>query len=96
MEDFDASGFEVTAMLHPSTYLNKILLGGRDGTMQLWNIRTQCVEEGMNATGAEGRRRRKRYPRGKGSIPNSKGNEQFLRDNAREEGKETLSTWHET
>jgi U3 small nucleolar RNA-associated protein 21 len=43
MEDFDASGFEVTAMLHPSTYLNKILLGARDGTLQLWNIRTQYV-----------------------------------------------------
>ena len=27
-------------MAHPSTYLNKILLGSRQGQLQLWNIRT--------------------------------------------------------
>lgn len=41
MEDFAAAGFEIRAMLHPSTYLNKILLGGKNGQLQLWNVRTQ-------------------------------------------------------
>lgn len=27
-------------MLHPSTYLNKILVASAQGTMQIWNIRT--------------------------------------------------------
>ncbi|KDN39399.1 WD40 repeat-like protein [Tilletiaria anomala UBC 951] len=29
-----------TAILHPATYLNKVLLGFSDGSLQLWNIRT--------------------------------------------------------
>ncbi len=33
--------FSVTQVLHPSTYLNKILLASNQGTMQLWNIRTR-------------------------------------------------------
>lgn len=28
-------------MMHPSTYLNKVLLGSRQGALQLWNIRTR-------------------------------------------------------
>lgn len=36
-------GFTATTMLHPATYLNKILVGSSQGTMQLWNIRTQYV-----------------------------------------------------
>ncbi|XP_046846827.1 WD repeat-containing protein 36-like isoform X2 [Xenia sp. Carnegie-2017] len=35
----DSSDFEVTSIMHPSTYLNKILLGSKQGTMQLWNIK---------------------------------------------------------
>ena len=31
----------VTCAMHPHTYLNKIVLGFDDGSMQLWNIRTQ-------------------------------------------------------
>lgn len=27
-------------MIHPSTYLNKILVASTQGTMQIWNIRT--------------------------------------------------------
>ncbi|CAH1267292.1 WDR36 [Branchiostoma lanceolatum] len=37
---FDNRTFEISALMHPSTYLNKILLGSRQGSMQLWNIRT--------------------------------------------------------
>ncbi|KAJ3134339.1 WD repeat-containing protein 36 [Geranomyces variabilis] len=32
--------FRVTAVVHPSTYVNKILLASQQGSMQLWNIRT--------------------------------------------------------
>lgn len=35
------SDFTATTMLHPSTYLNKILVGSSQGSMQLWNIKTQ-------------------------------------------------------
>ncbi|XP_072048834.1 WD repeat-containing protein 36-like [Amphiura filiformis] len=37
---FDNLAFCITAIMHPTTYLNKILLGSRQGTMQLWNIKT--------------------------------------------------------
>ncbi|KAI8379183.1 Utp21 specific WD40 associated putative domain-containing protein [Radiomyces spectabilis] len=37
--EFDA-GFTASAMIHPSTYLNKILISSTQGTMQIWNIRT--------------------------------------------------------
>lgn len=33
--------FTVSVMMHPSTYLNKILFGSKQGPLQLWNIRTQ-------------------------------------------------------
>jgi U3 small nucleolar RNA-associated protein 21 len=25
-------------MTHPDTYINKVVVGGRDGSMQLWNF----------------------------------------------------------
>lgn len=31
--------FKISAVLHPPTYLNKILLGSEQGTLQLWNIK---------------------------------------------------------
>lgn len=37
-------GFTATSILHPATYLNKVLVASNEGDMQLWNIRTQCVE----------------------------------------------------
>jgi len=38
---FNADTFRITAIMHPATYLNKILLGSQQGTLQLWNIRTR-------------------------------------------------------
>ncbi|TPX62210.1 hypothetical protein SpCBS45565_g07059 [Spizellomyces sp. 'palustris'] len=32
--------FRVTCAMHPSTYLNKVLFGSQQGSMQLWNLRT--------------------------------------------------------
>ncbi|KAF8319292.1 Utp21-domain-containing protein [Clavulina sp. PMI_390] len=37
--EFDAD-FTATHMLHPATYLNKILIGSSQGGLQLWNIAT--------------------------------------------------------
>ncbi|CAE6468703.1 unnamed protein product [Rhizoctonia solani] len=34
------NGFAAAHMLHPATYLNKVLFASSDGSMQLWNIRT--------------------------------------------------------
>ncbi|KAI0072792.1 Utp21-domain-containing protein [Panus rudis PR-1116 ss-1] len=35
------SGFTATSILHPATYLNKVLVASSEGAMQLWNIRTK-------------------------------------------------------
>lgn len=32
--------FTISALTHPVTYLNKILIGSVQGTMQLWNLKT--------------------------------------------------------
>uniref|UniRef100_A0A8D0HH66 WD repeat domain 36 n=1 Tax=Sphenodon punctatus TaxID=8508 RepID=A0A8D0HH66_SPHPU len=37
---FDKTVFIVSAITHPSTYLNKILLGSEQGSLQLWNVKS--------------------------------------------------------
>ncbi|XP_050665502.1 WD repeat-containing protein 36 [Leptidea sinapis] len=37
---FSLETFTITTLCHPPTYLNKILLGSKQGQLQLWNIRT--------------------------------------------------------
>lgn len=37
---FSATNFNISALLHPSTYINKILFASDKGEMQLWNINT--------------------------------------------------------
>ncbi|KAL0965784.1 hypothetical protein UPYG_G00285670 [Umbra pygmaea] len=37
---FDRVSFEVSALMHPSTYLNKILFGSIQGGLQLWNVKS--------------------------------------------------------
>lgn len=37
---FDNAVFRISALVHPATYLNKILLGSQQGGMQLWNIKS--------------------------------------------------------
>ncbi|KAK8956779.1 hypothetical protein KSP39_PZI001162 [Platanthera zijinensis] len=34
-------GFLPSCIMHPDTYLNKVILGGQAGSLQLWNIRTK-------------------------------------------------------
>lgn len=36
---FKNNEFKITSVVHPPTYLNKILLGSEQGTLQLWNIK---------------------------------------------------------
>lgn len=36
---FDNDEFKITAICHPPTYLNKIVLGSEQGVLQLWNIK---------------------------------------------------------
>ncbi|XP_005281691.2 WD repeat-containing protein 36 isoform X1 [Chrysemys picta bellii] len=38
--NFDKAVFAVSAIMHPSTYLNKILLGSEQGSLQLWNVKS--------------------------------------------------------
>ncbi|CAG04934.1 unnamed protein product, partial [Tetraodon nigroviridis] len=38
--EFNPASFDVSAMMHPSTYLNKVLFGSSQGALQLWNIKT--------------------------------------------------------
>ncbi|CAL1705181.1 unnamed protein product [Somion occarium] len=35
------AGFTATSILHPATYLNKVLVASSEGALQLWNIRKQ-------------------------------------------------------
>lgn len=37
---FSNDEFEITTLCHPNTYLNKILFGSRQGSLQLWNLKT--------------------------------------------------------
>ncbi|GHJ84709.1 hypothetical protein NliqN6_1111 [Naganishia liquefaciens] len=39
---FHAS-FTATTMLHPATYLNKVVVGSAEGALQLWNVRTMSL-----------------------------------------------------
>ncbi|EIN07245.1 Utp21-domain-containing protein [Punctularia strigosozonata HHB-11173 SS5] len=43
-------GFTATTLLHPATYLNKVLVASSEGSMQLWNIRTQTLIHTFSAS----------------------------------------------
>ena len=38
---FSNDTFEITAIVHPYTYVNKVLFGSQQGKLQLWNLRSQ-------------------------------------------------------
>ena len=40
-DDLGPNHLKVSTILHPSTYLNKVLFGSRQGRLQLWNLRTR-------------------------------------------------------
>ncbi|XP_014470941.1 PREDICTED: WD repeat-containing protein 36 [Dinoponera quadriceps] len=37
--NFSNTNFKITTMMHPNTYMNKILFGSEQGQLQLWNIK---------------------------------------------------------
>ncbi|CAK9297882.1 unnamed protein product [Gordionus sp. m RMFG-2023] len=41
--NFEPTLFKISAVIHPQTYLNKILLGSHQGSMELWNIKTNTM-----------------------------------------------------
>ncbi|KAJ1667854.1 rRNA-processing protein utp21 [Coemansia sp. RSA 1813] len=44
--EFESESFQVTSLVHPSTYVNKIVVGSAQGAMQVWNIQTRrCLYE---------------------------------------------------
>ncbi|PIA17099.1 YVTN repeat-like/Quino protein amine dehydrogenase [Coemansia reversa NRRL 1564] len=44
--EFQSESFRVTSVVHPSTYVNKIVVGSAQGAMQVWNIQTRkCLYE---------------------------------------------------
>ncbi|KAJ1995289.1 rRNA-processing protein utp21 [Coemansia spiralis] len=44
--EFENESFQITALVHPSTYVNKIVVGSAQGAMQIWNIQTRrCLYE---------------------------------------------------
>ena len=49
---FSNTSFRVTCLLHPSTYLNKVLLGSEQGGLQLWNLRTSRMVHTFKGWGA--------------------------------------------
>ncbi|XP_014271502.1 WD repeat-containing protein 36 [Halyomorpha halys] len=50
--DFGIETFKITSIAHPSTYINKILLGSEQGMLQLWNIKTSALVHTFNGWGA--------------------------------------------
>jgi U3 small nucleolar RNA-associated protein 21 len=40
---FNKTSFEITTVTHPSTYLNKILFGSKQGRLELWNIKKNTM-----------------------------------------------------
>ncbi|KAJ3868324.1 Utp21 specific WD40 associated putative domain-containing protein [Lentinula novae-zelandiae] len=57
--EFD-NDFTATSILHPATYLNKVLVSSSQGAVQLWNIRSQtCIHKFaasslLSSSGSEG------------------------------------------
>ncbi|KAL1498469.1 hypothetical protein AB1Y20_013794 [Prymnesium parvum] len=48
------AGFAPTAMCHPATYLNKVVLGAPDGRVQIWNLRSGALVHESSAFGKPG------------------------------------------
>ncbi|KAJ8984723.1 hypothetical protein NQ317_004987 [Molorchus minor] len=49
---FNPKSFNITAVLHPSTYINKILFATEKGEMQLWNINNAKLIYSFKSWGA--------------------------------------------
>eukprot|EP00043_Microstomoeca_roanoka_P019431 m.218630 g.218630 ORF g.218630 m.218630 type:complete len:933 (-) comp16994_c1_seq1:59-2857(-) len=43
IDELSPAEFKVSCVFHPSTYLNKVLFGSKQGSLQLWNLRTRTL-----------------------------------------------------
>ncbi|KAJ1982744.1 rRNA-processing protein utp21 [Dimargaris xerosporica] len=50
--EFNHTTFQATCLVHPSTYLNKIVVGSLQGTLQLWNIKSRKLVYEVASLGA--------------------------------------------
>ncbi|KAJ1925708.1 rRNA-processing protein utp21 [Tieghemiomyces parasiticus] len=50
--EFDTARFHPTCIVHPATYLNKILIGSRQGTLQIWNTKFRKLVYEISSFGA--------------------------------------------
>ncbi|KAJ3605510.1 hypothetical protein NHX12_027556 [Muraenolepis orangiensis] len=48
---FDPTTFDISALAHPSTYLNKVLVGSSQGALQLWNLKTNKLLPAVDVMG---------------------------------------------
>ncbi|WIA38106.1 hypothetical protein OEZ86_001468 [Tetradesmus obliquus] len=44
--------FEPSCMAHPDTYIKKLVIGGTDGSLQLWNFKTQQLVHSFKSWGS--------------------------------------------
>uniref|UniRef100_A0A383VCR0 Small-subunit processome Utp21 domain-containing protein n=1 Tax=Tetradesmus obliquus TaxID=3088 RepID=A0A383VCR0_TETOB len=44
--------FEPSCMAHPDTYINKVVIGGTDGSLQMWNFKTQQLVHSFKSWGS--------------------------------------------
>lgn len=49
-----APGFTASKIVHPASYLNKVVVGSREGALAVWNVRTACVFHWLPAQGHRG------------------------------------------
>ncbi|TPX38216.1 hypothetical protein SmJEL517_g00415 [Synchytrium microbalum] len=47
-----AANFTATSLLHPSTYMNKVLVASREGVLQLWNIKAKKLVYAFASVGS--------------------------------------------
>lgn len=52
VNEISTGNFIVTSIIHPSTYVNKILLASHEGTMQLWNFQSMTLLYEFKSLGA--------------------------------------------
>ncbi|CAG0883822.1 unnamed protein product [Cyprideis torosa] len=51
--EFTPTQFRISALVHPETYLNKVVLGSEQGPLQLWNLKTGKLVHSFEGWGVE-------------------------------------------
>lgn len=50
--NFNSNNFTISSLMHPATYLNKILVGSTQGSLQLWNLKSAKQVYAYNGWGS--------------------------------------------